>query len=85
MFDPEVKSLLPDVDVEWFEGLPSRGLLYVPRAFPPEEHSGSRLCLDVSQVHPCRTLHLLVHIERGQGLVQTHKNLDVHKTLDGER
>ena len=75
----------PDVDVERLEGLPSGRLLDVARRLPPEEDPRARLSLNVSQVRPSRTLHLLVHIEGGQGLVQTHKDLCVHKTLGEDK
>lgn len=72
---------IPDVDIKRLKRLSFGCLFDVARTFPPEKDPSPRLCLDVTQVRSSRTLHLFIHVERGTRLVQTHKNLCVHKTL----
>lgn len=72
---------IPDIDVKRLKRLPFGSLFNVARAFSPEEDSGPRLRLDVTQVGTSRTLDLFVHVEKGESLVQAHKYLCVHKTL----
>lgn len=73
----------PDVDVKWLKGLPLGRLLDVAGGLAPQEDAGPGLRLDVPQVRAPRPLHLLVHVEGGQRLVQANKDLDVHETLRG--
>lgn len=74
-------TTLPDINVKRLKRLSFRCLFDVSGSFTPEEDSSPGLCLDVAQVGPPRTLHLLINIKRRWGLVHAHKYLCVNKTL----